>query len=394
MGATNLSSPPVRGGGGGRGSARLISHKASPSRADERELRTLRFVTSVIVHYGQPHDWPPAAADKVLDLVAISVDKKRSFLGELAPAMVHGAAIVRPMTDTPSWRHDTTTATGEDRREASSQCQPAPRAGRRRRHVVKFAKSLTGRGAFDKVVGHDLEIVPMADPAGVNPGGELRVCFLFHGAPLAADARSSAPVGTTPVAEKDIPRFRTDAPGVATIPIVTAGPTLLVIDHRMALSATPELESRCRGVSGRSRLAFSFCSATRPSSFLQHSRLRQSLSRRRASSTDSRGRRLRRDVCVRAVPTRHRDHQSCYPGGVWPSFQHVRRGGQLHAEHSDVLFAVPGFFVRLFRGLFGGIAKSWHMYPLGFLFGLGFDAAPEIGLLGISATQVAQGVSP
>jgi high-affinity nickel-transport protein len=33
------------------------------------------------------------------------------------------------------------------------------------------------------------------------------------------------------------------------------------------------------------------------------------------------------------------------------------------------------------------------MYPLGFLFGLGFDTATEIGLLGISATQASQGLS-
>lgn len=32
------------------------------------------------------------------------------------------------------------------------------------------------------------------------------------------------------------------------------------------------------------------------------------------------------------------------------------------------------------------------MYPLGFLFGLGFDTATEIGLLGISAAQAAKGL--
>jgi high-affinity nickel-transport protein len=32
------------------------------------------------------------------------------------------------------------------------------------------------------------------------------------------------------------------------------------------------------------------------------------------------------------------------------------------------------------------------MYPIGFLFGLGFDTATEIGLLGISATQAASGL--
>lgn len=33
------------------------------------------------------------------------------------------------------------------------------------------------------------------------------------------------------------------------------------------------------------------------------------------------------------------------------------------------------------------------MYPLGFLFGLGFDTATEVGLLGISAAGAAQGMS-
>ena len=34
------------------------------------------------------------------------------------------------------------------------------------------------------------------------------------------------------------------------------------------------------------------------------------------------------------------------------------------------------------------------MYPLGFLFGLGFDTATEVGLLGIAATQASHGLSP
>jgi high-affinity nickel-transport protein len=78
---------------------------------------------------------------------------------------------------------------------------------------------------------------------------------------------------------------------------------------------------------------------------------------------------------------------------VWRSFQHVRAGGKLEPEHLDTLLAGRGFLARLFRGPFGMISKSWHMYLLGFLFGLGFDTATEIGLLGISATQVAHGMS-
>ena len=39
------------------------------------------------------------------------------------------------------------------------------------------------------------------------------------------------------------------------------------------------------------------------------------------------------------------------------------------------------------------ITRSWHMYPLGVLFGLGFDTATEIGLLGVSATEASKGLS-
>jgi high-affinity nickel-transport protein len=80
--------------------------------------------------------------------------------------------------------------------------------------------------------------------------------------------------------------------------------------------------------------------------------------------------------------------------GVWSSFQHVRGGGRVGAEHLDMLLAGRGLLARLLRPLFRIISDSWHMYPLGFLFGLGFDTATEIGLLGISASQASQGLPP
>jgi len=43
--------------------------------------------------------------------------------------------------------------------------------------------------------------------------------------------------------------------------------------------------------------------------------------------------------------------------------------------------------------MFDLIRCSWHMYPLGVLFGLGFDTATEIGLLGISAAEASKGLS-
>jgi high-affinity nickel-transport protein len=79
--------------------------------------------------------------------------------------------------------------------------------------------------------------------------------------------------------------------------------------------------------------------------------------------------------------------------GVYRTFRRVQAGASYKDEDLNALLAGRGLLARLFRPLFGMIRQSWHMYPLGFLFGLGFDTATEIGLLGISTTQASQGLS-
>ena len=78
---------------------------------------------------------------------------------------------------------------------------------------------------------------------------------------------------------------------------------------------------------------------------------------------------------------------------VWRTYRHVRSGGRYVDEDFDMLLNNRGLLARLFRPLFRLVTKGWHMFPLGFLFGLGFDTATEVALLGISATQAAKGVS-
>jgi high-affinity nickel-transport protein len=78
---------------------------------------------------------------------------------------------------------------------------------------------------------------------------------------------------------------------------------------------------------------------------------------------------------------------------VWREFRRVRQGGRLVEENIDLLLAGGGVMTHFFRRLFRLIERSWHMYPLGFLFGLGFDTATEVGLLGISAAGAAKGLS-
>jgi len=79
--------------------------------------------------------------------------------------------------------------------------------------------------------------------------------------------------------------------------------------------------------------------------------------------------------------------------GIWGAFQRAKRGEKIVDEDLDQMLAGRGFFTRIFRRVFGVVRSSWHMYPVGFLFGLGFDTATEIGLLGISATQAASGMN-
>ena len=77
---------------------------------------------------------------------------------------------------------------------------------------------------------------------------------------------------------------------------------------------------------------------------------------------------------------------------VYRTFRHVKNGGAYVDEDLNLILAQRGFFGRLFRGLFKLVDHSWQMYFVGFLFGLGFDTATEVGLLGISATAAAKGL--
>ena len=76
---------------------------------------------------------------------------------------------------------------------------------------------------------------------------------------------------------------------------------------------------------------------------------------------------------------------------VWRTWCHVRAGGRYTDEDFDLLLDSRGLLARLFRPVFRLVTRPWHMAPLGFLFGLGFDTATEVSLLGLSATQAAQG---
>jgi nickel/cobalt transporter (NiCoT) family protein len=66
--------------------------------------------------------------------------------------------------------------------------------------------------------------------------------------------------------------------------------------------------------------------------------------------------------------------------GIIKVFREMRSGNYDEAELEEYLNK-RGFMNRILGGLTKSVRKSWHIYPVGVLFGLGFDTATEVGLL-------------
>jgi high-affinity nickel-transport protein len=66
--------------------------------------------------------------------------------------------------------------------------------------------------------------------------------------------------------------------------------------------------------------------------------------------------------------------------GIVKVFRRMRSGGFDEAE-LEAQLDKRGFMNRLLGGLTRAVRKAWHIYPVGVLFGLGFDTATEVGLL-------------
>ncbi len=77
---------------------------------------------------------------------------------------------------------------------------------------------------------------------------------------------------------------------------------------------------------------------------------------------------------------------------IYKTFRDVRRGGMYSDETLDESLNKRGLMGRFFRPLLRMTDQSWKMYPVGVLFGLGFDTATEVGLLGLAATTASKGV--
>jgi nickel/cobalt transporter (NiCoT) family protein len=74
---------------------------------------------------------------------------------------------------------------------------------------------------------------------------------------------------------------------------------------------------------------------------------------------------------------------------IYLIFQRMRHGTH-DPEGLERLLLSRGLIARVAGPLFRLIGRSWHVYLLGFLFGLGFDTASEVALLALSAGAAAR----
>ncbi len=69
--------------------------------------------------------------------------------------------------------------------------------------------------------------------------------------------------------------------------------------------------------------------------------------------------------------------------GIYRIFSGLKEG-KLNQSQLENLLNSRGFMNRFFRPLFRIVSKPWHIYPIGVLFGLGFDTASEVALIAVS----------
>jgi high-affinity nickel-transport protein len=68
------------------------------------------------------------------------------------------------------------------------------------------------------------------------------------------------------------------------------------------------------------------------------------------------------------------------------------RAGSLDEAALEERLNQRGFMNRICGRFMRGVRAPWQMYPIGILFGLGFDTATEVAMFGVSAAQAAKGI--
>lgn len=204
---------------------------------------------ALTVRYGHPHDWQPVDGEKLLELQVLSANQapadrhrqlaRRGLDMQLPKGSVPSPALVAARYDNGFWVQGAAGADGKaEWRNTSRFMQPAAASVML---SVKFAKALSGSAAdadaYQRTVGHLLELVPQKNPLALDPGATLPVLVLFDGKPLPDAAIENSNL-VDPIPEDKIVRYRTDAQGIAQVRLRPKGVNTLAVDVERALDAS------------------------------------------------------------------------------------------------------------------------------------------------------------
>ena len=192
-----------------------------------------------VLNFGHPTERELPQLDRILDIRLISskgtTSLRRGKFDEQqmsgAPVLVSPRFAAPPADSLIATQYDNGywVKTPDGSRNVSTRLFPQAEASL---WAVKFSKTLLGPGAYATVVGHELELMPVEDPFGLRQGQSMHVRVQFHGAPV-ANTDVELGDGLSPIKDEDTPRYRTDAEGVAQIPVDRRGPYLLTVDYRI-----------------------------------------------------------------------------------------------------------------------------------------------------------------
>jgi high-affinity nickel-transport protein len=77
--------------------------------------------------------------------------------------------------------------------------------------------------------------------------------------------------------------------------------------------------------------------------------------------------------------------------GIWRVFKGIRRG-HYDPQQLEAALGARGFLARILGPLMRAITRPVQMYPVGLLFGIGFDTATEVTLLALAGAGAATGL--
>jgi nickel transport protein len=200
-----------------------------------------RDLIRVVARYGDPGQYEKIYRIRLLSLDSIAPDGKISFLMTTARAVSDELSLealdrLREGSVNGVWTFSSTYDNGfyvhaADGHAIATTLADYPSAADSA-HYLKYSKALLRIGlmshGYDRILGHRLELVPLANPFSVAVGVSIPIEVLFQGKPLAG---ATVEIGDDQTARRN-PEQKTDSLGIVQVPIDHHGWFRLAVTFR------------------------------------------------------------------------------------------------------------------------------------------------------------------